>query len=464
VNNQTLKKGQMQMQLIQQTSLARRIKRELPASPPQPSTLQTLAARRWPYTYFEYCQRTCGDLFTLYPLDMAPMVFFADPGEARSVLTGDDAALHAGAGARTIAPLIGEQSFMLLEEDDHLRGRRIISPAFHKQMVARQRDALIDVVEAEIASWPLGTPVPLLGRIRALTLTAILRLIFGPDHELDRLHFLLTRMLGVSDSLMLQGPRLQKIVGWRRAWRRFTVERHEVDKLIDRLVSRRRRSDHLGTRGDLLDMLLAATDLAGSPLSEQQLRDNLMSMIVAGHETTTGELAWALLLLAHNPAVQNRLSEELKTGGEDYLVATVHETLRRKPVFVFTIPREVVRPVQIGDWEYTRPAQLVACTYLLHHNPDLYPEPYAFRPERFLGGAPDAKIWLPWGGGRKHCLGRHFAMLELTTVLRHVLSTRAVLKAGERVERPRWRSAILVPSQGARVVLELRQGGRRNFF
>jgi cytochrome P450 len=230
------------------------------------------------------------------------------------------------------------------------------------------------------------------------------------------------------------------------------------------MVSRRRRSEDLGTRGDLLDMLLTATDPAGLPLTEQQLRDNLMSMIVAGHETTTGELAWALLMLAQNPAVQDRLSEELETGGEEYLVATVHETLRRKPVFVFTIPREVVTPVEIGDWEYRRPAQLVACTYLLHHNPELYPEPYAFRPERFVGAAPQAKTWLPWGGGRKHCLGRHFAMLEVTTILRHVLSTRAVSRASGKIERPRWRSAILVPSQGARVILQDRQSRRRNFF
>jgi cytochrome P450 len=452
------------MKSIQQSSLLRRVKRELPASPPQPSALQTLAARRWPYTYFEYCQRTCGDRFTLYPLDMAPMVFFADPAEVRSVLTGDATALHAGAGARTIAPLIGDQSFMLLEEDDHVRGRKVVSPAFHKQIVATHTAELIDVVERAVDSWPLGRPVRLLGRIRALTLTAILRVIFGEDHELSNLHYLLTQMLGVADSLMLQGPRLRNFAGWRHAWRRFTAERHEVDALISRLVERRRQSDDLGIRGDLLDVLLAASDPTGSPLTGRQLRDNLMSMIVAGHETTTGELAWAVLMLAHNPAVQDRLNEELETGGEDYLVATVHETLRHKPVFVFTIPRAVVASVEIGDWTYTPPVQLVACTYLLHHNPALYPEPYAFRPERFIGAAPQTKTWLPWGGGRKHCLGRHFAMLEVTTILRHVLATRAVLTVSEKVEQPRWRSAILVPSQGARVILEDRHGQRRNFF
>jgi cytochrome P450 len=142
----------------------------------------------------------------------------------------------------------------------------------------------------------------------------------------------------------------------------------------------------------------------------------------------------------------------------------VHETLRHKPVFVFAIPREVVAPIEIGSWTYRPPAQLVPCTYLLHHNPGLYPDPNTFQPERFLGAAAQSKAWLPWGGGRRHCLGRHFAMLELTTILRHVIATRVVLPTSDRVERPRWRSAILVPAGGARVALESRDGRTRNFF
>lgn len=452
------------MQRSQQSSLLRRVKRELPPSPPQPSALQTLGARRWPYAYFPYCQQTCGNPFTLYPIDMAPMVFFADPADVRAIHTGDASALHPGAGARTIAPLIGSQSFMLLEEDEHAWGRKLVSLAFHKQMVATQTAALTETVEAAVRSWPLGSPVPLLDRIRGLTLTVILQIIFGQDIELAKLHYLLTRMLGVSDTLMLQGPRLRSIVGWRSAWQRFTAERYAVEAIICRLVLRRKRARGLGTRGDLLDMLLAAADPAGAPLTEQQLRDNLMSMIVAGHETTTGELAWAILMLAHNPTVQERLTAELESGDEDYLIATVHETLRHKPVFVFTIPREVAKPVEIGGWAFTPPVQLVACTYLLHHNPALYPEPHSFLPERFLGAAPQSKTWIPWGGGHKHCLGRHFAMLEVTTILRELVSTREILRATRKIERPRWRSAILVPSEGARVILQDRHGRRSNFF
>jgi cytochrome P450 len=442
---------------IASSSIAIRLKRELPPSPPHPAIVQTVGGRRWPYAYLEYCQTVCGDSFTLYPLDRAPMVFLADPEDIRTVLTGGPTELHPGAGGKVIAPLIGERSFMLLEEDDHIWGRKTITPAFHRRMVEEQSAALADVVERSVASWPVGKPVALYPHIRALTLTVILQIIFGQEEELATLHEKLTRMLTISDSLLLQGPRLRHVAGWHGMWRRFVRRRAQVDAIVHDLVRQRRESGDADQHGDLLDRLLVATNHDGSPMTGQAIRDNLMSMILAGHETTTGELAWAFQLLAHNPSVQRRLAEELDSGdGEDYLTATVHETLRNKPVFVFTIPREVVAPVQIGDWSYRPPVQLAACTYLMHHNPDLYPDPHTFRPERFLGSAAQTRTWLPWGGGRKHCLGRHFAMLEVTTILRAVLTTRTVLPASHRIERPRWRSAILVPSAGGRTVLRAR--------
>jgi cytochrome P450 len=453
------------MRVPAQSSTLRRLKRELPPSPPQPAALQTLGAVRWPYRYLKYCQSTCGDPFTLYPLDMAPMVFLAEPGEVRSVLTGDAAELHAGAGAKSIAPLIGSRAFVLLEEDEHAWGRKVVAPSFHKRMVEQQTAALVDVVEEAVQSWPLGAPTRLLVHARTLVLTVILRVIFGEeDPQLAALHVLLTRMLGITDTLMLQGPRLQHVVGWRGTWRRFDRERGEVGEMLRRVVTRREHTCEPGERTDLLDMLLSATSPDGSPLAWQEIRHQLMLMIIAGHETTAAQLAWAFLMLAHNQAVQDRLADELEYGGAEYLTATVHETVRHKPVFVFAIPREVISPVEIGSWTYRPPVQLVPCTYLLHHNPELYPDPDAFRPERFLGAAAQSRTWLPWGGGLRHCLGRHFAMLEVTTILRHVISTRKVLPASERVERPRWRSAILVPADGARVVLESRDSKRANFF
>lgn len=444
---------------ITKSNLTRRLRGGLPPSPPHPAVVQTIGGRRWPYAYLEHCQRVCGDPFTLYPLDMPPMVFLSDPQDIREVLTGDGQELHPGAGGRVIAPLIGDRSFMLLEGIEHASARKVITPAFHRRMLDEQTVILTGLVEQAVASWPTGSVIALHPRIRALTLHVILRVIFSDKMggKLAGLQQRLMGMLAITDSLLLQGPRLRHVPGWRRMWRRFLGERAEVDQLIHELVDERRARRGDGERGDLLDMLLAAEQPDGSPMSAVEVRDNLMSMILAGHETTTGELAWACQLLAHNPQVQQQLRDDLDSGGEEYLTATVHETMRRRPVFVFTIPRLVAgAEVQIGQWSYPPHVQIAACTYLLHHQPDLYPQPHTFHPERFIGAAAQSRTWLPWGGGAKHCLGRHFAMLEVQTVLRHLITCRVLLPASRSVERPRWRSALLVPANGGRVALQRR--------
>jgi cytochrome P450 len=333
-------------------------------------------------------------------------------------------------------------------------------------MLDKQLAIITDVVARFTASWPLRTPIALDPHIRALTLAVILQVVFSDqDTELASLHQRLLPMLAITDSLVLQGPALRYLVGWRSIWRRFVRQRAGVDEIIYRLVRERRASAAVDRPGDLLDMLLAAANSDGSPMSEHQVRDNLMSVILAGYETTTGQVGWAFQLLAHNSHVQSRLVEELESASsEDYLSATIYETMRHKPVFLFASPREVSEPVQIDELTYRPPVRLAACTYLMHHNPDLFPDPHIFRPERFLGTTAQARTWLPWGGGRKHCLGRHFAMLEVSTILRQVLSTTDVLPAGDQIERPRWRGAILVPSAGARVVLRERRTSKRKIF
>ncbi len=439
----------------------RRIKRDLPPSRHLPVLYQTLCCRWLPADYLERCWRRLGSRFTAYTIDMPPLVFLSRPSDIRAILSADPNSLHPGAGAAMIAPLTGERSFMLLEEDEHICGRKAVTPAFHKRMTAHHTSLLHDVVEREVASWPLDTVIALDPRIRALTLRVILRAIFGEEEDLlDTLHERLIAMLSVTTSIVLQEPKVRHLPGWRGTWKTFLRRRVEVDELLYLLVHRRRRES--GDRLDLLDMLLAARTQDGSPISDREIRDNLMSMIIAGHETTTGELSWAFLLLAHNPQVQSRLAAEIDRGTEEeYLTATVNETIRRKPVFLFAIPREVVRPIDIGGWTYRPPARLIACTFLMHHDPELYPRPYEFRPERFIDEPPTPSTWLPWGGGRKHCLGRHFALLEVQTILREALAKATVLPASKHFEHARWRSAILVPHAGGRVVLRERAGPRR---
>lgn len=439
-------------------SFITRLKGELPPSGPLPATMQTLGCRWWAYDYMTQCRERFGDRFTVYPLSMPPLVFLADPNEIREVLTAPATELHPGAGSKILAPLIGARSFMLLEEDEHTQRRKTITPAFHKRMIAEHTTTLAGMVEREVATWPTDTPIPLHPRIRALTLRVILRVIFSTEEEstLDLLHRQLTDTFSVTKTFILQEPNLRFGPGWHGTWRTFLRQRSDADALIYRIFVRR-RSENRCEPQDLLDMLLSSESPDGSPMPDVEIRNDVMSMILAGHETTTGELSWAFQLLAHNHTAQDQLIDEIDRGvGDAYLTATVNETLRHKPVFLFAIPREVFRPIQIGSRIYPPTVHLAPCTYLMHHNPELYARPDEFRPERFIEETPPASTWMPWGGGRKHCLGRHFALLEVQSILREVLAAKRVLPASPAIERPRWRSAILVPHAGGRVVLSRR--------
>lgn len=435
--------------------LVARVKGELPPAMPIPAILQTAACRQSFFAYVERCRARYGSRFTVYPLDMPPLVFLSDPGDVQEMIAAPPSALRPGVGGALLAPLIGASSFMLLDEQEHKYGRSAIMPSLHRRVVQGHAAMVAETVEREVASWPLDAPIAIHPRVRALMLRLILRAVIVDEAPvLDAMQERLLELLSVTGSPVLQVQRLRHLPGWRGTWKRFLERRARADELIFAIVRARRAEV---ARGDLVDALLAAHNPDGSAMTDQQIRDNLMSMIVAGHETTTAELAWAFQLLAHNRAAQRRLLEELDAGtGEWYMAATVDEVLRHRPAFPFLIPRAVVEPIEIGGWTYRPPARLVGCTYLIHHDPVLYPEPQTFRPERFLGEARQSPTWLPWGAGRKSCPGRHFALLEMQTVLRAVLATRTVLPAGAGIERERWRSAVLVPHAGSRVLLQAR--------
>jgi len=428
----------------------------LPPNVPLPGPLQTLACYSRPLTYLNHCRTHLGDTFSIHPVDMPPLVFLCAPGDIRAMMGAPDTVLHPGTGGSAIAPIVGERSFMLREEDEHLRIRRVILPALHKQIVEEHALTITSIVEREVASWPLDRPFALHPHLRSLTLRVILTTLFGDEGPaLDALHGTLVSMLSATASPLFQEPRLRMAPPWWPMWRHFLRSREAADELFREIILRR-RAQRLED-DSILGRLLATRGLDGGPMSTQEARDNLMSMILAGHETTASELAWAFQLLAHHPHVQQRLVAEMDDeDGEEYLTATVQEVLRHRPVFLFAIPRAVVQPIEIGAWTYTPPTQLLGCIYLLHHDPALYPDPHEFRPERFLGTAPQRSIWMPWGGGRKRCPGHRLATLEMASVLRTVLATRTVLPANIRIERARWRSVIVTQHAGSRVLLQTR--------
>jgi cytochrome P450 len=431
-----------------------RVKGDLPPTPPLPSSMQTLACRWMPLGLFEWCHRNLGDRFTLYPVDLPPVVFLSNPDDIRAVLHAPSSVLHPGAGGSAIAPIVGARSFMLHDADEHMRGRRTILPSFSASALEEHAQRVTDIVQAEVASWPLDLPFAVFPRLRSMSLRIILGTVFADDDDrLRALHDHMLRMLDVTASFVLVEPRLRHLPVWKGIWRRFIHERAQVDVEIRTLIEEARTAPG----NDVLGRLLAATNEDGSPLSPAQLRDDLVSVILAGHETTASEAAWALQLIAHAPNTQARLAKEIDAGSEDrYLQATVAEVLRHRPVFLFAIPRVVAAPFELGGWTYRPPVQLLACIYLLHHDPELFSAPNAFVPDRFLSGESEAASWLPWGGGRKRCPGHRLATLELQTVIRATISTRTILPASPRIERARWRSVIVTPAKGGRVLLSTR--------
>jgi cytochrome P450 len=435
-------------------------KHDKPSLPPAsrlPSVAQTLAFWRDPHAYLMWCRRRYGTTFVMNSVGMSPLVFMSDSEDIKSIVRAPANVLHPGAGGAVIAPLVGEGSFMLADEDEHLLGRRAIMPPFHQQAVANHADMVRSIVARDLASWPRRTPVAIHPYLRALTLKIILRTIFGEDARIGELHARLFAMFSVTASLVLQEPPLRRLPGWRGAWKKFLADRSKVDKIIFSMIQ---DEVHARSHGSVLSLLLDTGELDVGRVSTPQIRDTLMSLILAGHETTASELAWAFQLLAHNQATAEHLVEDLDDGSERYLIATVQEVLRHRPVFLFAIPRVVHKPYEIAGTTYSPPTQLVGCIHLTHHEPNLYPEPERFRPERFLQAAPRPELWLPWGGGRKRCPGHHLAMLEMSTVLRMVLSDLRIEPVGNRIETARWRSVIVTPENGSRIILRGRQAGR----
>ena len=431
---------------------------ELPPGPRLPQVIQTIAWWNRTVPFLERCRERYGKRFTMRLLQAPPFVHHSEPEHLREIFTAPPEVLHPGEGARLLEPVVGSNSVILLDERAHLSQRKLMLPAFHGEKMQRLSGLMAEVAEREVASWPRNEPITLHPRLQALTLEIILRAVFGLDagKRLDSMRERLTGILQFGARPASTLPMLQR----GKAWRRFEKGRHEADAMIYETIDERRANGH-EERDDILAMLLEARHEDGSPMSPVELRDELMTLLVAGHETTASELAWAFERLTRTPAVLARLTEEIDSNGDDsYVTATVHETLRRRPVLPNAAPRLVMEPVEVGGWRYEPGVCLIADAYLLHHDPDIYPDPYAFRPERFLDEQPGTYTWIPFGGGRRRCLGASFAMLEMKIVLRAVLAQNELALPSPGPEGARRRSITLSPKAGSRAVLRARRRAR----
>jgi cytochrome P450 len=410
----------------------------LPPGPRGPRPLHTLGWVTRPGPYAARLRRRFGDTFSLRIANEADWVMVSHPDAVRQVFTGDPDVLHAGEGNAVLKPLLGPRSVLLLDGADHLRDRKAMLPAFHGERMQAYGDLIAEIAAAEVARWPAGE-IHVRPRMQALTLEVIMRAVFGVRDE--RMRERVASMLDwTTDPARLL---LVVLAGPERVAKLFRRVRRPVDELLTDEIARRRTAPDLEQREDILSMLLAHSEM-----DDATLRDELITLLVAGHETTATALAWALERLARHPGAWERL----RTGDEDYLDAVVKETLRLRPVIPIVL-RLLKAPMEIGGYELPAGIAVAPNILLMHTREDVYPQPRAFRPERFLETPAGTYTWIPFGGGVRRCLGASFAIFEMKAVLRAIAAGVERLEpdraASERVTR---RAVTLVPARGARVI------------
>jgi cytochrome P450 family 135 len=431
---------------------------KLPPGPSAPAIAQLGARFALGLRFLEWCARRYGDPFTLRMPGGERVVFIADPQAIKAVFTSRPGSFEIGTGGNALLePLLGSGSLLLLDGSAHMRQRRLLLPPLHGERMQRYLGLMADSTNRSLEEWPVGTPFPLQRRMQDITFDVILRAVFGVE-ESERHEPLRAALRQILDFGRSRAAFIPWVRHWAHgSWVRFIHEREQLDSLLYEEISRRRGEGAAG-RDDIFSMLLEARYEDGSPMTDKELRDELITLLVAGHETTATGLAWTFELLFRHDAVMRRLIGELRDGGEEYLDAVVTEALRIRPV-IAQISRKTTAPFELDGYEIP-PGTLVAPSiHLVHRRADIYPEPRAFRPERFLGSGPETYTWLPFGGGVRRCIGASFALFEMKVVLRTVLS-RASLRAASPTPEPAVpRAVTLAPKHGAMAVLE-RLGAR----
>jgi cytochrome P450 family 135 len=417
---------------------------------PGPSEPPILQTSRWllrPISFLESCRRRFGDLFAVRFLGFkTPMVMLSDPEAIRALYTERSHDLPPGRSL-ALLPIVGPRSVLLLEGRDHLARRKLMLPPFHGERMRAYESIVREVVARDVEQWPLGEPFAVHPRMQRITLEVILRAVFGVTDERrrERLAERLGELLADTASLGLQfSVLLARRFGTRDPLAKLAESRREIDAMLDTEITARREDPG----EDILSMLVAARFEDGEPMEDSEIRDQLMTLLLAGHETTATGLAWTFDLLVRHPAVLERLAA---AGDEAYLRAVVTESLRLRPV-VPLAGRRLTKELRVDGHVLTPGTDVTPAIWLAHTRADRYPEPFAFRPERFLGGAPSTYAWIPFGGGIRRCLGAAFAEMEMRVVLAEVLRRRTLRAADEAAERVARRNVTFSPARGTRVI------------
>ncbi len=439
----------------------------IPPGPRSPALVQTLRWLGRPIPMLEDCARRYGDAFTIRLTAYPPLVLFSDPAAVKDIFTGDPDELRGGEANLVLAPFVGTDSVLLTDGPRHRRKRRLMMPPFHGERMQLYGRVMREITDRAIDAWPLGTAFPIHAETQRITLDVILRAVFGIE-EGGQFDALRSRMVEgatvVTDHPMLMMKALQRDLGALTPWRRVTRIRDEVDRMRFAEFARR-RAETRADRTDVLTLLLGARDEDDAPMSDQELRDEMVTLLLAGHETTATTLAWVLVYVLERPEVYARLRDEVAAfddaervpGSADlpYLDATIKETQRLMPIIPM-VGRCLQAPATIGGFDLPAGVVVGPSIYLTHRRPDLWDAPAEFRPERFLGKRPSPYEFFPFGGGNRACLGAAFATFEMKIVLARILRRVGLRSAPGYRARIARRGVAFAPSEGMPVVVERR--------
>jgi cytochrome P450 family 135 len=423
----------------------------LPPGPDWSVARQTLAWGLRPRPFLDRCHARYGDMFTINIGTEGPWVMLAHPDMVKQVFTGDPAVFHAGEANVILRPALGRHSVLLLDDAQHLRQRKLLLPPFHGERMQRYGALIEHVTNREMQRWPVGQTFALYPAMQRITFDVILQAVFGlhEGDELDRLRPLVRDLVDVTHNRAAMLPWMRREMGGRSPWGRFVATRRRTDEVLHQIIRARMSDPEVAQRDDVLSMLVQARDESGEAMTVEELRDELMTLLLAGHETTATSLAWCFQYLLRAPEEIGKLRDD---GSR--IDAVIKETMRIRPV-VPVVARRLHAPLQVGAWTLPAGVMVAPNIELIHHRDDLYPQPDTFRPDRFVDSQAETYEWLPFGGGIRRCLGASFATFEMRTVIPVVLRRATSLRlADSAVDRVRRAAVVMVPERGVRVRLD----------
>ncbi|MBD2440105.1 cytochrome P450 [Nostoc sp. FACHB-110] len=439
----------------------------LPDGPKLPYWRRLIKFIAQPIEYVEDFAKVYGDNFTIWSNRENQLVYFSHPQALEEIFTADPSYFETGRGNQSLRFLLGDNSLILLDGDRHQRQRQLLTPPFHGERMRAYGQAIQEITQQVSSEWVIGKPFNIRDSMQEITLRVILRVVFGVDEGpiFEQLRQLLTSVLDIMGSplmaMAMVFPFIQKDWGAWSPWGKATRQLREIDQLIYALIQER-KAEVGQNRQDILSLLISARYDDGQPMSDAELQDELMTMLVAGHETTASALTWAFYWLDTLPDIRQKLLQELQTLGWEtelsniaklpYLTAVCQETLRIYPIVPTAFFRVLRSPMEVMGYNLPKGTRIIPSIYLAHHRPEVYPQPNLFQPERFLERQFSAYEYLPFGGGNRRCIGLAFAQYEMKIALATILSQYQLSLANKRLVRPVRRGLTLAAPSGIRMI------------